>query len=207
MTEGKLKTPNSKLQIWNLEFGIWNLSKGFTLIELLVVITLMAIMGSLATSSYLSFERGARVKNAAQLAKSQVRLAQNYAFSGKVSCTAPAKTAGWVTDFTNGAATFDVSQVCNNAGTVTLSVAETVKLPKSVTISALSAGGTSAVRAMVFYQSQKNSSTFHSSTPINGTGTLINLLASQNDVTVTFSVSSNTYKLEIKPTGEVNEKP
>jgi hypothetical protein len=166
----------------------------------------MAVIGSLTTASYLSFERKARVKSAAQLAKSQVRLVQNYAFSGKASCTAPAKTVGWVADFTIDRTTFDVSQVCNNAGDVTLSVAETVKLPKNVVILALRAGGTEVARAMVFYQSQKNSSTFHNDIPINGTGSLINLLASQNDVTVTFSVGSNAYKLEIKPTGEVNEK-
>lgn len=56
--------------------------KGFSLIELLIVISLFGVAASLITASYLSFDRNQRLKNAALVLKSDLRLVQNHATSG-----------------------------------------------------------------------------------------------------------------------------
>jgi len=80
----KTFTIKPKLFNWNFkQFGVMlNPIKGFTIIEFLIVISIMAIAGTLVSTSYLSFERRQRIKNAALEIKSQIRLVQNNALTG-----------------------------------------------------------------------------------------------------------------------------
>src|SRR4030042_6751224 len=95
-------------------------SKGFTLIELLVVITIFGIITSLITASYVTFERGQRLRNAAETLKSDIRLVQNKALSGDKStvsnCVEDSNTKttliGWYLVVDNEATGYTISSDC-----------------------------------------------------------------------------------------------
>lgn len=204
----KLKTQNFKLKI------IWNFKRGFTLIELLVVMTLMAIITSLVTVSYLSYERSERVKAASLFAKSQVRLAQNNAFSSKASSDdcGFGPLAGWYAEFNLNDDKIYRGTTCifggsENSMIGTARYAE--QLPRDVKVVGIKHGSTNIAKVYTFYKPLKNEATFHSLMPSrDASGNLINLIGAlpQDDLEITFGASSNLYKLVITPQGEVYEK-
>ena len=206
------------------------MSRGFSLIELMVVISLFGISASLITASYLTFERNARVKNAATSIKNELRLVQNKAtsgdkgpkdpVSGQTICASTSTLGGWYIKLDSGAGantSFTIGGDCiTGTGEANFTDAQgvpqqVVQLPPDTKISSIACSGcTSAVS--FFFRPLTNSASFH-----NGvlappdfldnadTGKLKNNFNNPGAATIVVSniAGTRTSQIVVLPTGEV----
>jgi len=161
---------NFKSLIGHWKFDIRNLKfqSGFTLIELLVVIAIFGLTASLITASYLTFERNQRLKNAALMIKSDMRLVADKAFSGdkgvntgpntycSTSSTPPlSKLIGWYIRFksnTGENTSYSMAGDCRtNISEVNFNL-KSVNLPKDVKICEISYGAFNPTNVNVLFR-------------------------------------------------------
>lgn len=210
-------------------------SKGFTLIELLVVITLFAIVSTLITASYTTFERNQRIKHAAQTLKNDLRLVQNKALAGdKGVSNVPAgdctdlnkccpniylnnnySLVGWYVTFnTAQTSTYTYAGVCKNntGGTETSFNSKTISYPSGVTLHSIDIGGngyTGIVKAL-FKPVSTGVSLHSTSAPpfLDATGNLTNIASQAGNLVVRLKdqqSASAKYEITVRTSGEVSD--
>lgn len=203
----KKNTTNYELRTQNCK------PRGFTLIELLVVITLFALTSSFIAAAYVSFERGQRVKNAAQTLKSDIRFAQNKALAGDKgaagACSSTSTLGGWYVELTNNSASYRLAGDCLGAAESDFNP-KTVNLPTGVTITKVNYVTDQSEVNILFRPLSYNVSVFGTmSTPdfYDNSGNLRTPLGSDNDLIIELSITgaSQKYQVVVKPSGEVNE--
>lgn len=197
-------------------------SGGFTLIELLIVITIFVLVGSIITAAYLNFERSERLRNAALTLKSDIRFAQNNAVSGvkigdevpPAGCPDASTLVGWYVKVTApGNTSYSISGVCLTGANEADFSTKTVNLSKGVSISNINYPflGNLGATAILFRPISHDVSVHYAFNPpdfLDGIGQLWNEVSqNKTDMTITLSIqgSSQTYKVVVKPSGEVNE--
>lgn len=209
---------------------------GFTIIELLIVVSLFGLAASLVTASYLTFERNQRVKNGALSLKSNLRLTQNKALSGDKSyfgdpqlfCGTTSVLIGWYISVSTAAGSNNSYTLAGSCqpGTIPGNDAafnlRTISLPKGVTISGIrcGSGDFTTSPAYVLFRPLSYNASFHKDSLV-GAGNRPPFLTSSGAyaeqwcsalsptdvVTIELTGPSNgRYDVEVKPSGEVNEK-
>ena len=207
---GSKKIVNCQLSTVNLRQ--WRYA--YTLIEILIVMSLIGLAVGLITTSYLSFERRQRLKNAAADIKSNIRLAQNNAHSGNKGfgdradksdrCAADEILIGWFVQLRRDSSNYSIAGYCKDSSeTERIFGQQTFGLPKDVKIGALSVGTVN-----ILYRPLTQNATFHTSTDfIDEKGVLHNKIIGINQVTADLSgPSPYKYQIIIMPTGEVSDK-
>ena len=210
---------------WTTDYGLQTADcrrrrYGFSLIEILIVITLFGVSASLVTVSYLGFERGQRLGNAAALLKSDIRLAQNKALSGDKgaggTCAANSTLGGWYVKIVGSGSSYRVAGVCLTGAPLNVSEAEfnpnTVNFPRGVKVNLITYGSNTFSEAYVFFRSLTNKVTVHGAmvTPpdfFDNLGNLQNQLGTGSDLVIELEAPQVTgrYQVIVKQTGEVNE--
>lgn len=209
---------------------IQQFNNGFSLIELLVVIGLFGLAASLVTASYLGFEKGQRVKNAAAQLKSDLRLVQNKALSGdKGTCPVTSFLGGWFlyVDKTAGNNTsYKIAGNClTSAGLESIFGFTSFSLPRNVIISDMTYGSFGSQNTMrLLFRPLASGATFHNNSAClspcsstsaldfyedNGSGLLKSVnrlqLAQPDPVIITLSGADGTNPNQVKilPSGEI----
>ena len=152
-------------------------SRGFSLLELLVVVSILVLVIGLSISSFNSFNRRERLKQASLNLKAAIRFAQTRAISADkpASCVASnASFVGMAINFTNNS--YTVQHVCSDgvAGTD-----ESVTLPPGIS-----------------FVSVPSSFTYNALTRVT-------TLSAFQPILLTNSIE--TYKLQVETNGQVND--
>ncbi|MBI2327021.1 prepilin-type N-terminal cleavage/methylation domain-containing protein [Candidatus Curtissbacteria bacterium] len=206
---GKFETVNSELLTVN-----WRRSRlGFSLIELLIVVIILTIAASITTASYVIFERTARLKNGALQLKSDIRLVQNNALSGNKGpaglCPATSVLIGWYLAVSLGGSSYTISGDCKTGVSETAFLTRTVNLPRGVTITNLTYGGTPTTVKILFRPLSYNVSFHDGLAPpfVDSLGDLTNTLAGSGPLKIELSEVqvSDKYQVVVQSSGEVNE--
>ena len=199
---------------------------GFTIIEFLIVLSILAIAGTLVTTSYLSFEKRKRVENAALEVKNQIRFAQNNALSGnkEVSgtlsefCPNDSELVGWYVLIKVNSSQLEIIGDCIVSGSENKFAKKTVSLARDVKVVEIvyqkDITSDSKDEAYVLFRPlEPDAKFFDENIPflsVSGNYNLTKLMGGsvdQGSVTVTLEGESQTrYEVEILPTGEVNER-
>lgn len=222
---------NFKPRTGHLTFEIrnWKFRNGFTLIELLVVIVLFGISASLITASYVTFEKNQKLKNAAQTLKSDLRFAQNKAYSGDKGAGGEClgELAGWYVKVTISASSYSISGNClvtsGNEKIETVFNTTTVAFPQNVTVFEITYGQSTYASPIddgfnvnVFFRPLAGSVSFHSAGPTpdflnDATGNLQYQLreppVAQDVLTIKLKdqQTAKTFKVNITSSGEISD--
>jgi len=151
--------------------------KGFTLIEILVAVTIIGLIFSIGYVSFREYSRRQTVVSVTRAIKSDIRLAQQNAISGK-------KPAGCVTDLDAYSASFSEANNSYTVGAVCGGITieeKTVELPSGVTMTAPS------INPLIFYSV--------------GRGT--NIAVGGIIITISQPASSYSQTVEMGPGGEI----
>ena len=202
----------------------WKSPIGFTLIELLVVIAILGIIGSFGTVSFLSYERSARLKNAAMTLKNDLRYAQNKASSGDKGANVsppngclqtPNILVGWYVNLSSDVASdknksYKIAGDCLRSDLITEDDfgPKTIKLPKGVSISKLTIAGLRSEVNILFRPLVNSVNTYETVDFIdNTTGYLRTPISTADDLVIELSETgvSNTATVTIKPNGDIYE--
>ncbi len=200
---------------------------GFSLIELMVVISLFGLAASLVTASYLSFERNYRIKSAASVLKSDLRLVQNQAYSGDKGpgglCSSTSFLGGWYLSIAKNQTSYTIGGDCISGSSEAKffdgnSVSKTINLPRDIVVNKIFYDSNSnlGLPMAIFFRPLSSSISFHDATFAlapdffeNDGVTLRNLLSQppQSAVVIQLSNTGQTgcSQVKIELTGEVNE--
>ncbi len=211
------------------DLTIQRFNAGFTMIELLIVLTILGVATTLISASYLGFEKRERVKSAALEVKNQIRFAQNRALSGDkgipndpagfCDTSAGQTLVGWYVNVDTASQTsYFIAGDCLTSSTESTFAQKSTRLPDGVTITSLTYDNQNppANKANILFRPLENGAYFFKlagsaqflksgSADTLDTGKLLGSIP-QETVTIRIQGFNTTYDIEVKPTGEVNEK-
>src|SRR3989344_5765084 len=189
-------------------------SFGFTLIELLIVISLFGLATGLVTTSYLTFERRERVKNAALGLKNNIRLAQNRAHTGfkgfedanRCDTVAGDRLIGWFITISPDLSTYKIAGDCLVSGEEVKFAQETFSFPKDVKVASVNSGS----EVNILYRPLTSDVSFHGPMSmvdfLDSSANLKNELFQSEIIVSLKGPTVRTYEVKILKSGEVNEK-
>lgn len=199
---------------------------GFSLIEMLIVLSILGMAATLVSTSYRSFEKRQRVKEAALEMKNQIRAVQNKALSGDKGIPGEIEgfcntqkgeiLLGWYLSVSKNEPSYEIWGDCLKSSGETKFGKKTINLPDEVKIEEITyklSPAESKQSANILYRPLEHDVRFfETSTPpfINpSTGKFISLFGNsenQESVVVKVSGSNSAWEVTVRPTGEVNEK-
>ncbi|OGD83214.1 hypothetical protein A2165_04260 [Candidatus Curtissbacteria bacterium RBG_13_40_7] len=208
------------------------MKRSFTLIELLVVIAIFGLTASLITASYLTFERNQRLKNAALMIKSDVRLVADKAFSGDkiindagtdTLCLKQDKLIGWYLSFStrtidDSNTKYRMSGRCRDSAVSEVDFGDKIiNLPSDVIISDLvyTGGGPdvetydilfSPLLHNVYVNDGDFTPDFVENEDSEGNLNLVDTFYTNGDLVIELTLQSSKYKVTINSLGEVREE-
>lgn len=196
---------------------------GFTIIELLIVVSILGVIATVVTTSFLSFEKRERVKSAALILKNQIRAAQNKALSGDKGyevgnlCLTTSNLVGWYVNVVEGSGDFSIAGDCQTGALETTFGQTVIKLPKDVTIAGIVYNPDlpqSKNSANILFRPSENEVRFFETTAppfLSGAqldnAKLFDSSLLQNSIKITLQVvGSSTYEVIVLPSGSVYER-
>lgn len=198
----------------NYRLSTINYLRGFSFVELLVVIAIFSLIAIVVSTAYLNFEKETKLKNAAEMLKSDLRFAQNKALAGDKS-TSKCKNAnynlvGWYVTLDESASSYSINGICKDDlenEDPEASEFKVLNLPSGVRLVDNSANE----NVRILFRPLISGVTIHRKVftiPYfyNQSGVIQNQVSQNTDFIVTLSSDSNQYQVIIKPSGDISAK-